>query len=92
MCTLGPGEEALSWTCDQAPRRPLPTLQRSGSRFGELRKQADLVVDSACVMVFPDYTLAVQCQRSNFLAIKFRLRDANVSCSLLYPARLLAVA
>ena len=39
-------------------------------------------------MLFPDYTAAIQQQRSSFLGIKRKLRELDLKYALLFPARL----
>ncbi|KAJ1186727.1 hypothetical protein NDU88_003508 [Pleurodeles waltl] len=58
----------------------------------ETRSMADVLVVSTKVMFFPDYTIAVQKQHYNFLAVKQRLHEMEFTYSLLFPAKLCVVA
>ncbi|KAJ1144982.1 hypothetical protein NDU88_011274 [Pleurodeles waltl] len=49
-------------------------------------------VGNATVMFFPDYTVAVQKQHNNFLAVKRHRRELGLTYSLLFLARLRVVA
>ncbi|KAJ1175869.1 hypothetical protein NDU88_001154 [Pleurodeles waltl] len=53
---------------------------------------AEVRMNSAKVMFFPDYTIAVQKQLNGFLAVKQHLREMGFAYSLLFPAKLLVVA
>ena len=55
------------------------------------RVRGDLEFEGNRIMIFPDYTLAVQHQRSTFQAVKKRLRDLGLKYSLLFPAKLRVV-
>ena len=55
------------------------------------RAKGNLEVEGNHIMIFPDYTLAVQHQRSTFQAVKKRLRDLGLKYSLLFPAKLRVV-
>lgn len=57
-------------------------MLRAAQQHGPIR------VENKTVMLFPDYSRAVQRQRASFLYIKRRLRAAQVQYSLLFPARL----
>lgn len=43
-------------------------------------------------MIFPDLSAAVQHQRAGFMEVKQRLRQMELSYSILFPARLRVVA
>ena len=55
------------------------------------RAAGNLELEGSRIMIFPDYTLAVQHQRSTFQAIKKKLRDLGLKYSLLFPAKLRVV-
>ncbi|KAJ1100885.1 hypothetical protein NDU88_005960 [Pleurodeles waltl] len=48
---------------------------------------AEVWVESAKVMFFPAYMIAVQKQRNNFLAVKQHLHEMGFAYSLLFPAK-----
>ncbi|KAJ1169838.1 hypothetical protein NDU88_001726 [Pleurodeles waltl] len=52
---------------------------------------AEVRVGSVKMMFLPDYTIAVQQQCNNFLAVKRHLREMGFAYSLLFPARLRVV-
>ena len=54
----------------------------------EARKQPPVKIDNASISFFPDFTLRVQKQRRDFLAVKKRMRDQGLKYSMLFPARL----
>lgn len=52
------------------------------------RTRNNLKYEGHRIVIFPDYTQRVQDQRRTFLAVKRRMREAEVKYSLLYPAKL----
>ena len=57
----------------------------------EARKNPPVRIDNATISFFPDFTLRVQNQRRDFLAVKKRMRDQGLKYSMLFPARLRVV-
>ncbi|KAJ1208427.1 hypothetical protein NDU88_003813 [Pleurodeles waltl] len=58
----------------------------------ETRSLAEVWVDCAKVMFFPEYTLVVQRQRNSFLSANQRLQELGLAYYLLFPAKLCVVA
>ena len=58
----------------------------------EMRKLKEILVENTKIMLFPDYTLAVQHQRNSFIVVKRKLRELGFQYSLLFPAKLRVVA
>ena len=56
------------------------------------RTRSPLKVNGAVVMIFPDYTLAIQQQRASFTGVKKRLREMELKYSLMFPAKLRVIA
>ena len=54
----------------------------------EARKSPPVKIENTTVNFFPDFTLRVQKQRRDFLAVKKRMRNQGIKYSMLYPARL----
>ena len=52
------------------------------------RLAESLEIEGNRVMLFPDYTIAVQQQRATFVNVKHKLRDLGLKYALLFPARL----
>lgn len=52
------------------------------------RQQAPLHYNGGRVFIFPDYTAEVSSQRQAFNSVKKRLTDAELKCSLRFPAKL----
>ena len=54
----------------------------------EARRSGPIKVNNNTIMLFPDYTAAIQQQRSSFLTVKRKLHALNLKYALLFPARL----
>ena len=52
------------------------------------RASGPIKIENSSVMIFPDYTAAVQQQRATFLGVKRRLRELGYKYALLFPAKL----
>ena len=52
------------------------------------RSRAQIQFENARVLLFPDYTAAVQQQRRSFNEVKARMRDMNLQYALIFPARM----
>ena len=52
------------------------------------RKAQDLRFQNSKIMIFPDYSRAVQSRRRSFEEVKQKLRTMNIQYMLLFPARL----
>ena len=52
------------------------------------RARAHIQFENTKVLLFPDYTAAVQQQRRSFNEVKAKLRDMNLQYALIFPARL----
>ncbi|KAJ1106551.1 hypothetical protein NDU88_003952 [Pleurodeles waltl] len=60
--------------------------------YSGLRSFSPPRVDNAQIMLFPDYTLAVQRDQTSYMHLKRRLRAVSLDYSLLFPAKLRIVA
>ena len=54
----------------------------------EARKNPPVKIDNATISFFPDFTLRIQAQRREFLAVKKRMRCRGLKYSMLFPSRL----
>ena len=52
------------------------------------RNLATLEVENQKVMIFPDFTAAVQRQRAMFIMVKRKMRKRNLKYALMFPAKL----
>ena len=75
-----------------APSRPLlAKLLHYKDRdiiLQEARRLGSIKLNNYPVMLFPDYTAAIQQQRASFLGVKRKLRELQYKYALLFPARL----
>ena len=62
--------------------RDRDTILRAARKVQELRLQ------NSRIMIFPDYSRAVQSRRRSFEEVKQKLRTMNIQYMLLFPARL----
>ena len=52
------------------------------------RKIQHLEVENSKVMIFPDFTAAVQQQRATFIMVKRKMRELDLKYALMFPAKL----
>lgn len=78
-----------------APPRPflikLLNYRDRDAALRAARKKGDLQYQGSRVSLYPDYSAALQKQRSSFLGIKRRLRDKGISYNMVFPAKLRVV-
>ena len=73
-----------------APRPIVARLLHFRDRDTILQKAQTLeqITVNSKVMLFPDFTAAVQQQRASFLTVKRKLREMGVKYALMFPAKL----
>ena len=52
------------------------------------RKLKTLEVENSKIMIFPDFTAAVQQQRATFIMVKRKMRELELKYALMFPAKL----
>lgn len=106
--TMGPDTFSLMFAIERAhrvPMRPLPPGSPPRPLLAKLlhfrdketvlrtaRNMQELKYNGSRVSIFPDYSAATQKQRTAFAAVKRRLRDKQLSYSMLYPAKLRVIS
>lgn len=101
---LGPETFSSQFVAERAhrvPTKPLPpgapprpflikllNYRDRDAALRAARQQGDLQYNGARVSLYPDYSAALQRQRSSFLGVKRRLRDLGIKYSMIFPAKL----